>query len=105
MFETETRRTPRFRPWERTLPACSAFLTPRTQDACAPGRTHKNPFQNAKDYRVRSTDPCSSAVSFIDIGCGLCGAKQTWRFFASWRCKLLGLYFRKAAATSAVTFS
>ena len=48
-------------------------------------RTHKNPFQNAKDFRVRSTDPCSSVVSFIDIGCGLCGAKKTWRFFASSR--------------------
>src|SRR5437763_14489245 len=44
----------RGRPWERTLPACSAFLTPRTQDACAPKRTHKSLFQKAKDFRVRS---------------------------------------------------
>src|SRR6266545_7401243 len=32
----ETQRTRRFRPWERTLPACPACPTPCTQDACAP---------------------------------------------------------------------
>src|SRR5436190_17106171 len=29
-------RTRRFRPWERTLPACPGCPTPYTQDACAP---------------------------------------------------------------------
>src|SRR6266516_6262974 len=40
----------RGRPWESTLPACSAFLTPRTQDACAPRRTHENPSRAGKDF-------------------------------------------------------
>ncbi len=36
----ETLRTRRFRPWERTLPACPRCLTPCTQDVCAPRSTH-----------------------------------------------------------------
>jgi len=35
---------------ERTLPACSAFLTPRTLEACAPRKTHKNPLQKSKGF-------------------------------------------------------
>ena len=31
-----TAKTRRFRPWERTLPACPGCPTPCTQDACAP---------------------------------------------------------------------
>src|SRR5438093_13495276 len=47
-------------PWERTLPACSVYLTPGTQDACAPRGTQKNLFQPAKNLRASSTDPCLS---------------------------------------------
>ena len=35
---------------ERTLPACSAFLTPGTLEACAPRKTHKNPLQKSKGF-------------------------------------------------------
>src|SRR6266516_3906494 len=53
--------------WERTLPACSAFLTPRTQDACAPRKTHKNPLQKAKDFRVSSTEPSREAEAIQNL--------------------------------------
>src|SRR6266516_864452 len=53
----ETQRTRRFRPWERTLPACPGCPTPCTQDACAP-RSHaeENPWQLATDFRLSSTE-------------------------------------------------
>src|SRR5437762_7397711 len=35
-FFLTTAETRRFRPWERTLPACPGCPTPCTQDACAP---------------------------------------------------------------------
>jgi len=49
-FFSRDRRERAGRPWERTVPACSAFLTPRTQDACAPRRTHKNPLHAGKNF-------------------------------------------------------
>src|SRR5213596_2276635 len=75
-FTTETRSTRRFteqqsrnqktsprrrgerggRPWERTLPACPAFLTPRTQDACAPRRSAQKSFPKSKGFSVSSTE-------------------------------------------------
>src|SRR6266511_1245240 len=55
----ETRRTRRFRPWERTLPACPECLTPSTQDACAPRVTQRKtgrekPFQPGKKFKLHS---------------------------------------------------
>jgi len=41
IFGAETRRTRRVRPWERTLPARPGWLTPSTQDACAPRSTQR----------------------------------------------------------------
>src|SRR5437762_6879387 len=40
------------RSWERTLPASSVLRVSnaRQQDACAPRRTRKNPFQVAKNF-------------------------------------------------------
>ena len=49
-FFSRDRRERAGRPWERTHPACSAFLTPRTQDACASRKTHKNPLHAGKNF-------------------------------------------------------
>src|SRR5205809_8000017 len=84
-FTTETRSTRRFteqqsrnlktspqrrgerraHPRERSRERDSAFLTPCTQDACAPTRTHKNPFQKANDFRV---SPAKLRIRFSDFG-------------------------------------
>ena len=50
---------PRFRPWERTLPACPECLKPSTQDACAPRVTQRKtgrekPFQPGKKLSIYS---------------------------------------------------
>src|SRR5213596_3313237 len=99
-FTTETRSTRRFTeqqsrnqktsprrrgergglPWERTLPACSAFLTPRTQDACALRRIQKNPLQAAKDFQLSSTKQQSRDQSMnetTDEHRFICGVVQS----------------------------
>src|SRR5438876_12218474 len=58
-LKPELRTSPpgrRGRPWERTLPVCPACLTHSTQDACAPRRTKRNPFQMAKEFGVSNTE-------------------------------------------------
>src|SRR5881409_4426545 len=57
IFGTETQRTQRFRPWERTfqLPACPGCPTPCTQDACAPRSPRRKILSLAgKDFSSRN---------------------------------------------------
>jgi len=117
-FFSRDRRERAGRPWERTHPACSAFLTARTQDACASRKTHKNPLHAGKNFSadrklfvilrvlrvfvvdwVRSLPRrCEDAKNRQVFGCGsaaLCSSVVSFcGFYAPTHCKGAGIFTR-----------